>query len=269
MLYRSLLPALVLCHAACGTSPAHDVENAAWGVAFNLPEGWSAQLDGKRYRITGADPNELILVFQHGLRSKEALVSDLQNWTTGNILPFSHEYNEHGGAAIGYPVHGTFEETEVTGYSVALANATGKGLTVMILVSNKQLEEHHAELAVQVAATVQFAAPAAGATVVGEDMEWVRKLEGKRLQFYLNVGSSTRQTIELYRDRRFTYSFFSPGAAPPQDACEGQWELGTMDDGSPRLILNCSDGRVKDFRVIENAAGFQLNNRDFQWEPLE
>ena len=270
MLYRTLLPVLLFYQVACGTSPAHDVENAAWGVAFDVPEGWSAALDGKVYRVTHGNDNELMLVYRNAYSAKAALIETYHNWTQGDLLPVTEAFDDHGEFAIGYPLAGTYDQVAVTGYAVDVANPAGKGLSVMILVSNGEVQEQHAQLAVQVANTVRFSTPDRSASAA-EEGEWVRKLEGKRLQFYLGTGSPTRQTIQLFRDRRCTYSWYSPGAetGDQQHENEGQWTITAGDDGAPRLVLDFTDGTQRSFRVSEADGGFQLNTRVHQWEPLD
>jgi|GEM_PF-3916989 len=255
------------------------VRNASWGVSFRIPEPLKCRQDGERYIITGPLNNEVFIVARHELSTKKDLITAFKTWKDGDLRPSGTMYDDLGNSAIGCKLRGTYNNVVVNGYGVSCIHPRGgKGISMIILISERALTKADENFVTSTLSTVTFAEAPVSAP---SDMpEWREKVSGKMLHYRDYYSSNTsggggyhnERKIRLRPDQSFNYFWesyiYGPAMREDKDNGNGSWRIARNNSGQPVLELNFDDGRQKNFVMSQQGSLIYLDGRKYYIEQL-
>jgi len=248
------------------------VKDAAWGVTFSVPAGWSGQKTGAGYLYTSTQGKTLLLLSPNQYASMEELLSQADagiNDENGTALEASTKPTLFGSTGAKVEYAGTVNGSPARAVAIGLLSRNGDGLNVLLIAEADDFSPSDVRLVESVARSVKFSVvktnPAAG--------EWKEKLSHTRLTYISTYasggggGTSAQTEIHICRDGSFSFSSSSmvsldvPGASGLSsggDTGEGSWRVVTQ-GGQPVLELRFRNGEVRTYNITYPNNTLHLN----------
>lgn len=278
---RTVLPlALAAAVVAFSGAPAPEaqgaeVEDAAWGLRFESPEGWVRQPAPEGYLFVAPDQRGLLAVLPHEIASVDELRAEAGRGIedgAGTALRLEGGVETFGENGLAGAYAGWIEGSPARARVVGLVAPSGRGATIVVATAPEHFSDEHAALAATVAESVVFSEPPAQRTSTGsapaqaagaEEREWQEFLQGCRLSYfdrydsgYGGGGYSDETVIDLCSGY-FTYDDHSEtvfNATEPVSgdnaflqsggSGSGQWSV-VRQDGESVLQLRFQDGSTR------------------------
>lgn len=266
---KKFLIALSCCVGLISQLHAQDTGVKAYpylGIQFTIPQNWVGQETEAGYILGSNSEAGFILLITHEARTIDALKTEAGNGLideNGTMLQLEGGLEELGDHAIGGTFAGTVEFQPARSYIAGVINPFGKGVMVLAVTDEKNFSNRYAELAKQVAASLQFAHPQESP----QTRDWKESLKGAKLTYLKTSGgsdysgysgTSSRSEILLCANQQFSYyssnsSSFDInagfGSASSSDNGRGNWEVATGDDGGALLKLHFDNGREFKYQI--------------------
>lgn len=248
------------------------MKDAAWGVSFTIPAGWSGQKTDAGYLYTSAQRKAILLLSPNRYTSMEELLSEADAGIqdeNGTALQAITQPSAFGGIGAKVEYTGTVNGEPARAVAIGLLSRSGDGLNVLLIAEADDFTPSDVRLVETVARSVKFSAtkthPAAG--------QWNEKLSHTRLTYISTYtsggggGTSAHTEIHLCRNGSFSFSSSSmvsvdvPGSSGMSsggDTGEGSWRVVTQ-GGQPVLELRFSTGEVRTFNITYPNNTLHLN----------
>ncbi len=192
--------------------PQH-IELPELGLSFDIPEGWTGQLDGETIVMGHERIPGIMTAFQNHSKSTDELKKlAMEGIIDGGLqLTPSAEFTVNGEHKVSGNYIGTLNGTEVKSFATGLINGLGVGVNVVIIAEKNEFSEVHAEEVGKLIQSVKF--------YESRDSEptmlWKKKIMGKQLKYLFThsdsdySGSTTsfseRRTVDLCTNGRYYY----------------------------------------------------------------
>lgn len=183
------------------------------GLSFDLPDGWSGQLDGEMlvlghqtipglmvvYKNESTTAQELKELAMQGIAMEGVALNPIEDFVVKNELRVDGMYQ------------GTFNGAKVKGYAIGLINKFGIGINILILTETDKFTDQHLKEANTLVSSVKFKQ----SKDTPATMHWKNKIVGKQLMYLSTqsnsdytggtTGTSTRKNMDLCTDGSFQY----------------------------------------------------------------
>ena len=180
------------------------VELQELGFSFDIPNGWSGQVDGDYIVLGHSTIPGLMILSSNTSKDVQTLKEEALNGIVddGVKLKPSGDFILKGDNRVEGMYKGTFNGQQVKGYAIGLINGLGKGMNIMILTETMKFTEQHKSAANKLASSVKF--------YKAKDSEvtarWKNKLVCKQLYHGLTRGDgSDKIMIDLCSNGSFYY----------------------------------------------------------------
>lgn len=191
------------------------VELQELGLSFDIPNGWSGQVEGEYIVLGHKSIPGMMLLFQNNSKTAQDLKSlAMQGFMEEGIyLNPSDKFKIVSSTRVEGNYLGQYNGTAVEAFAVGLVNELGNGLSLLILTERDKFTSTHIQEANKLLRTVSFATPKREST---EQVQfWKNRLTGKILRYMLtrsssdynggSTGYNESRTLRLCNDGRFTY----------------------------------------------------------------
>jgi hypothetical protein len=258
-------------------SVAQEVADAAWGLRFVPPPGWSQQPSPEGYLYLAPDGQRLLAVLPHEAASVEALRAEAQRGLHdgyGTVLLLHGALERFGNRGLAGDFEGRIEGSPARARVIGLVAPSGPGATVLAAAAPQAYSAELAEVAADVARSVAFdashRAESSGNSTSGvasdEAEEWTDWLEGCRLSYFNSYdsgyggGGYIDETVIDLCPGYFTYGahsetvFNTPDLSGGDVALQssargaGQWEVLDI-GGQLTLRLTYHDGSTRSYAL--------------------
>ncbi len=192
--------------------PQH-IELEELGLSFDIPQGWTGQLEGEYILLGHQSLPGLMILFQNNSQS----TGDLKNTAMQGIreegvqLSPAGDFKVVGDNRVEGMYTGYFNGSQVKSYAIGLINGLGSGMSILILTESNVFTNKHKDEANKLARSVKFYQ----AKESTNTKLWKNKLIGRQLKYmYTNtssdynggsVGLSEKTTIDLCSNGQFYY----------------------------------------------------------------
>lgn len=246
------------------------IREAAFGVAFEVPEGWQYQRTDYGYVMGSNTIAGIMLVTSSPYKTLEeiqqAAYQGIQE-EGGTMLSLSGNISSFGTNGISGYFQGTMNWEPAKVYSIGLVgDKGGKGVTCMVATTPQQFSDVHITELEKLAKSFQFFAPEIPAEVK-EWEKWFKTPGGCRLKYLTSsgssdysggyTGSSSEATIDLCPNGSFAFSSSSDfsmsidaGSAfsASNDGGQGTWEVG-FNGNHATLMLHFRNGKESEYEL--------------------
>lgn len=261
---------LVALLTGASQAQSKQVREAAFGVAFEVPEGWQYQKTDYGYVLGSNTMAGIMLLMASPYKTleemRQAAYQGIQE-EGGTMLNLSGNISNFGTNGIAGYFQGTMSWEPAKAYSIGLAsNKGGKGVTCMVVTTPQQFSDKHVEELEKLVRSFQFFEPEIPAEVK-EWEKWFKTPGGCRLKYLTSsgssdysggyTGSSSEATIDLCPNGNFAFSSSSDfsmsidaGSAfsASNDGGQGTWEVG-FNGRLPVLILHFRNGNESEYEL--------------------
>ncbi len=213
---RTLLCFFLLAHlpiTLAAQALPQQVELQELGLGFDIPPGWTGQIEGE-YIFLGHNsiPGLMILSQNNSMNTEEMLNFAMRGIEEEGLqLRPEAQFATKGNKRVEGYYTGRLNGTQVKAYAIGMINNLGSGMNILILTEAGLFKQAHIVEANKLASSVRFyQAKESNSTVF-----WKNKLLGKQLKYmYTNtnsdyvggsVGLSEITTIDLCSDGSFFY----------------------------------------------------------------
>ncbi len=246
------------------------------GIAFTVPEGWSAWKTELGY-LMGSDHHKgFILVMQHQYNSVSELVqaaSEPIQDGSGTILQRERAPERYGESGISAYYSGYVEWQQAKAYAIGLISPFGGGVTILTAVEPGAFSDQYTGRVQRIADGVTFSEPEVPPVVD----QWKQDLAGVRLTYMhsyssgLSGGYSDHIEIHLCHDRSFRYTDKSSvsvnvdggsGFSHGRGGGAGIWDIISA-NGQPALQLSFHNGEHRIYRITLQSNDLYLENRRY------
>ena len=246
------------------------IREAAFGVAFEIPEGWQYQKTDYGYVLGSNTIPGLILLSSNQYKTldemRQAAHEGIQE-EGGTMLRLTGNISNFGSNGISGYFQGTMNWEPAKAYSIALAHTKGgKGVSCVVISTPQLFSEQHVKTLETIAGSFKFFEPELPEEVK-EWEKWFKTPGGCRLKYLTSsgssdysggyTGSSSEATIDLCPNGNFGFSSNSDfsmnidaGSAfsASNDSGQGTWEVG-FNGRHAALLLHFNDGREKEYEL--------------------
>jgi len=259
----SLLKAQVL--------PQH-VEFEELGLSFDIPNGWTGQIDGEYVILGHNSVPGIMVIFENNSPDANSLKSLAEQgiYTEAASLSADGNFTITASNRVEGMYKGFFNGSNVKSFAIGLINGLGKGMSIVILTETNKFSEAHKVEASKLANSVKFFQARESANTIA----WKKKIVGMQLKYmYTNSSSdytggysgvSSTITIDLCNNGTFAYysnsnSSFSAGGISGEpgslsgfgytnatDDTEGNYSIGSVGNNA-YLTLNFKSGKVVEY----------------------
>jgi len=239
------------------------VELKELGLSFDIPDGWSGQVEGDYILLSHTAIPGLMALSTNTSKS----VMELQQLAEQGIVEAGVHLVANGDFTVINQnrlegmYKGTFNGQQVKAHAIGLISSMGHGVNIIILAEPDKLNEQHKTAANTLASSVTF--------YKSEDNQatgfWKKKLMGKQLYFGLTRGSgSDTKIIDLCGDGSFYYyarthiafdEIYGQGSANRNTNTMGNYTIYSTDTASSFLELVFDNGEVYVYALTTNDAG--------------
>lgn len=180
------------------------VELQELGLSFNIPNGWSGQVEAEYIVLGHTTIPGLMILSSNTNKDVQSLKAEALKGLLdeGVDLKPSGDFMLKGENRVEGMYQGTFNDQKVKGYAIGLINVLGKGMNILILTETNKFSEQHKKEANTLASSVVF--------YKADDTEstiyWKQKLVGTQLYQGLTRGDGSDITkIDLCSNGSFYY----------------------------------------------------------------
>lgn len=191
------------------------IELQELGLSFDIPNGWSGQVEGE-YIVLGhkSIPGMMLLFKNYSNTAQELKDLAMQGFKQEGIyLNPSDEFKIVNSTRVEGTYMGQYNGTPVEAFVVGLVNDLGSGLSLLVLTETDKFTSTHIQEANTLLSTVRFSQPKREST---EQVQfWKNRLTGKILRYMHSrssndysggtTGYNESRTLSLCNDGRFTY----------------------------------------------------------------
>lgn len=232
------------------------------GLIFEIPDGWSGQVDGDYILLGHTTIPGLMILSTNTAKS----IPELEQLAAQGIvdegvkLDVDGEFKAAGNNRLQGFYKGTFDDVAVKCYAIGLINGLGRGMNILILTETYKFTEQHKAEANTLASSVVFtqAEDAQGTTF------WKQKIMGKQLYYGLTRGDgSEKRILDLCSDGSFHYygnsriafdENFGFGSADGTNTATGNYTITNIGKATI-LSLTTTEGKVYVVALSTNEAG--------------
>ena len=270
-----LIWVLLIGHCDAQQLPSH-VDFQELGISFDVPPGWTAQIEGEIILMGHESIPGLMLMSENQANN----VAELKQMAQAGIIEEGvhlkpvGEFKNIGSDRLEVHYQGTFNGESVKAFALAVIDQKGKGVNVMIVTSSNQFDQIHQDEAKKLAASVKFYQ----AIESSKTQEWKNYIVGQKLTYMRTSGgsdygggysgTSDKIEIQLCGNGRFifyanSHSSFDDSAGMgyvnDNESNVGQYEISTPGD-TTFLILNFESGKVIEYKLTTNKENHTLLN---------
>lgn len=251
------------------------------GLSFDIPDGWTGQLEGEYLILGHQSIPGLMIIFQNNSPNTQALKETAMEGISeeGIALKPSSDFVIKGTNRVEGYYEGSFSAAPVKAYAIGLINGLGSGINILILTEKPLFNASHQREATKLAQSVRFYK----VKDTPNTTFWKNKLVGKQLKYmYTNssidytggsVGLSEKTTIDLCRNGEFYYysnthshiavgntapdystSSSSGGSVLSNQNTTGNYKIYSLGQES-YLELSFHSGTVVEYDLSNDAAG--------------
>ena len=246
------------------------------GMAFTVPEGWSAWTTQIGYLIGSDHYKGFRLVMQHQYNSVSELVqaaSEPIQDDNGTMLHHESAPERFGESGISAYYTGYVEWQKAKAYAIGLISPYGGGVTILTAVEPEAFSDQYSERVQKIANGTTFSEPEVPPVVD----QWKQDLAGVRLTYMhsyssgLSGGYSDHIEIHLCHDRSFGYTDKSSvsvnvdggyGFSHGRGSGAGTWDIISA-SGRPALQLSFHNGEQQIHRITLQGNDLYLENRRY------
>lgn len=243
----------------------------AWGMAFNLPAGWTAQMaDGVKY-IVSPDQKKLLVLLPD---TESTSLADLKEGAKAGIVEGTTRLMPQGSTAnfgndgVSVPLAGTFNGRQAKGFAIGRLSPYKSGAVVIGVAETADYNASFENEIKTFAKNIQFFAPQRATDDNGNVADWSVYMKGRKLSYYkTETGFTMKINIYLCSDGSFKYtdnsSSFGGGASVVGTAgYTGRWQAyGKGNSGT--LVLNYNDGSKSTYNTVLKSDGLYLDGKKY------
>ena len=163
------------------------VDLPEYGVSFEIPNGWNAQVEGDYIFMGHTRIPGLIVIFENTAKTPEELKKNaLQGIVDEGVsLKPEGDFTIHENKVEGY-YSGLFQGTQVKAYAVGLISRVGSGFTALVLTETSKFSSVHEEEMDKLVSSVRFS------EIQGtySTEQWKGWLAGRQLRYLYSSGGS-------------------------------------------------------------------------------
>ncbi len=183
------------------------------GLSFDLPKGWSGQVQEDYYVAGHESISGIMVLFQNSATNATELMQLAVRGIVdeGIQLNVSDDFKLKGSNKIEGFYQGVFNGAQVKCFAIGLINNLGSGLNILVITTKDAFSDTHITEAKKLARTVNF--------FEGSDTkathEWKDYIVNRQLKYMHtntssdysggSTGTSNQITIKLYTDYTFYY----------------------------------------------------------------
>jgi hypothetical protein len=246
------------------------------GVAFTVPQGWSAWKTDIGY-VMGSDHHKgFILVMQHQYNSVAELMQAAAEPIlddSGTMLQQKSAPEKYGESGISAHYTGFVEWQQAKAFVIGLISPFGGGVTILTAVEPATFSDQYPERVRKIADGITFTEPEVPPIVdqLKQDLAGIRLTYMHSYTSGLTGGYRDHIEIHLCHDRAFGYSDKSSvsvnvdggyGFGHGSGGGSGAWDVISV-NGQPALQLNFHSGEQKIYHIAIQGNDLYLENRRY------
>ena len=251
-------------------SQPQKIRETAFGLSFEIPEGWEYQKTDYGYVLGSNTMAGIILLMASPYNTLEEIRQAAYQGIHeegGTQLNLNGNISNFGTNGVAGYFQGTMNWETAKAYSIGLASDKGgKGVTCMIVTTPEQFSDTHKTELEKLASSLTFFKPEIP-DEVNEWEKWFKTPGGCRLKYLTSsgssdysggyTGSSSEATIDLCPKGNFAFSSNSDfsmsidaGSAYSEsnDNGQGTWEVG-YNGNHATLILHFRNGNESEYEL--------------------
>ncbi|WP_020527742.1 hypothetical protein [Flexithrix dorotheae] len=266
-----------------GQSLPQHVDFQELGFSFDIPDGWTGQIDGDYVLLGHHTIPGIMILFQNDSKDAASLKRRAMQgiYEEGVSLSSEGDFNLIGENRVEGIYTGNFHGTNARCFAIGLINGLGSGLSIILVTEPDKFNDRHIQEAKKLAESVKFYQVKESEIT----LQWKNKIVGKQLKYmYTNSsndytggysGVSEITTIDLCPNGNFSYysnthSSFSSGNSNAEAGSvnaqsgfgygnsntnnQGTYQI-TSGQNITYLILNFSNGNTLEYQLSQSDDG--------------
>ncbi len=252
------------------------------GLSFEIPIGWTSQVDGDNMFLKHNDISGLMVVFE----SRSTRVNELLSLANNGIIEEGvelislNDFKVTSENKVEGHYEGIFMGAIVKAYAIGLINGLGSGISVLAIVEPNHFNDNLKTEAQNLIDSVKFEE----IKLSKKTRFWQDRLVGNRLKYFdtrtsndfngvISSGISDRETLELFNDNSFYYlvnnqSFVNSGTLGNGEGSSGDYRIVTLGDSTYLQLFFKGDSLEFELSVTDSNYTL-LNGRRYLVVSLE